>query len=227
MARPVAVVVGVGPGLGSAVARRFAREGFAVAALARSEVGEEDGWLPIACDATDAGAVSAAFARVRAELGVPEVLVYNAGAFVRGEVHELEPAAFEGAWRANCLGAFLAAREIVPDLRRLGRGTILLTGATASTRGSAGFSALAVGKWGLRALAQSLARENAPHGVHVAHVIVDGMIDLPRTRAMFPARAAETFLAPDAIAETYWALHRQERTAWTLELDVRPATERF
>jgi len=108
-----------------------------------------------------------------------------------------------------------------------GRGTILLTGATASLRGSARFAALAVGKFGLRALAQSMAREFGPHGIHVAHVVIDGQINTPRVRAMFPDREEHTMLSPEAIAETYWRLHVQDRTAWTLELDLRPSVERF
>jgi NAD(P)-dependent dehydrogenase (short-subunit alcohol dehydrogenase family) len=108
-----------------------------------------------------------------------------------------------------------------------GRGTILLTGATGSWRGGARFSCLAVGKFGLRALAQSLAREFGPRGIHVAHIIVDGQIDTPRLRAMAPNREKHTLLAPDAIAETYWHLHIQDATVWTLELDVRPSVERF
>ncbi len=107
------------------------------------------------------------------------------------------------------------------------RGTVLLTGATAAMRGGARFSALAVGKFGLRALAQSMAREFEPQGVHVAHVVVDGQIDTPRVREMSPGREDRTMLSPDAIAETYWQLHRQDRTAWTLELDLRPAVESF
>jgi NAD(P)-dependent dehydrogenase (short-subunit alcohol dehydrogenase family) len=109
----------------------------------------------------------------------------------------------------------------------VGRGTVLLTGATASLRGSARFSALAVGKFGLRALAQSMAREFGPQGVHVAHVIIDGQINTPRSREMSPEREDHTMLSPEAIAETYWQLHSQDQTAWTLELDLRPAVERF
>ena len=233
----VALVIGVGPGLGSAVARRFAREGCAVALVARSEerlrpvqeaiVAAGGTALSVPCDATDPDATARAVEQVRASLGPPEVLVYNAGAFVRGEVADLDPDGFEQAWRANCFGAFLAARLVVPEMRRLGRGTILLTGATASLRGGAGFSALAVGKFGLRALAQSLARENGAHGIHVAHVVVDGQIDLERTRRALPDRPAESFLSPDALADVYWSLHRQDRTTWTHEIDVRPAGEKF
>jgi NAD(P)-dependent dehydrogenase (short-subunit alcohol dehydrogenase family) len=233
----VAAILGVGPGLGAAVARRFAREDFAVALMARNEGGlsgirqeiEEDGRaaLSISADATDPPSVEAAFGRVREGLGDPEVFVYNAGAFQMGGILEIPPDRFDECFRANCAGAFYAARQVLPAMVEAGRGTILLTGATASLRGSARFSALAVGKFGLRALAQSMAREFGPQGIHVAHVVIDGQINTPRVRERFPDREEHTLLSPDAIAETYWQLHIQDRTAWTLELDLRPAVESF
>jgi NAD(P)-dependent dehydrogenase (short-subunit alcohol dehydrogenase family) len=231
----VAVVIGAGPGLGAAVARRFAREQLAVAVVARNgntvapiaeQIASTGGVArPYTADVTDASSVAALFVSIRAALGAPDVLVYNAGAFQIGSVLELSPDAFERAWRANCLGAFLCAREVAGAMVERGSGTILLTGATASLRGSARFSALAVGKFGLRALAQSMARELGDKGVHVAHIVIDGQIESERTRQA--GRDAATVLAPDAIAETYWQLHAQDRTAWTLELDLRPAVEKF
>jgi NAD(P)-dependent dehydrogenase (short-subunit alcohol dehydrogenase family) len=233
----VAAVLGVGPGLGAAIARRFAGEGFAVALMSRREESvaavreelEDSGGeaLPVTTDATDPDSVTAAFERVRAELGDPEVFVYNAGAFQMGGVLEVSPAKFDECFRANCAGAFYAAREVLPAMVEAGRGTVLLTGATASMRGSARFSALAVGKFGLRALAQSMAREFGPQGVHVSHIIVDGQINTPRIQEMSPDREDHTMLSPEAIAETYCQLHAQDRTAWTLELDLRPAVESF
>jgi NAD(P)-dependent dehydrogenase (short-subunit alcohol dehydrogenase family) len=233
----VAAVLGVGPGLGAAVARRFAGEGYAVAMMSRQEESlaeirqdiEHDGAtaLPISADATDADSVAAAFRTVRAELGDPEVLVYNAGAFQVGGVLEISPDQFDECFRANCAGAFYAAREVLPAMVEAGRGTILLTGASAALRGKAKFSALAVGKFGLRALSQSIAREFGPQGVHVSHVIIDGQINTPSMREMFPDREEHTLLSSNAIAETYWQLHTQHRTAWTLELDLRPSVERF
>jgi NAD(P)-dependent dehydrogenase (short-subunit alcohol dehydrogenase family) len=124
-------------------------------------------------------------------------------------------------------GAFYAAQQVLPAMVEAGRGTVLLTGATASLRGSARFSALAVGKFGLRALAQSMAREFGGQGVHVAHVVIDGQIDTPKARAMSPEREEHTMLSPDAIADAYWWLHTQDPTAWTLELDLRPSVESF
>jgi NAD(P)-dependent dehydrogenase (short-subunit alcohol dehydrogenase family) len=233
----VAVVAGVGPGLGQAVARRFAREGFAVALMSRTEeklepvraaIEAEGGRaLPVPCDASEPPSVSAAFAKVRAELGDPSVLVYNAGAFRPAGILELSPGDLERCWRVGAFGAFLCAREVLPKMAERGEGTVLITGATASLRGSARFAALAAPKFALRALSQSMAREFGPEGVHVAHVIIDGQIDLPRTREAQPGREAHTFLSPDAIAETYWHLHSQDRTAWTQEMDLRPAVEKW
>ena len=233
----VAAILGVGPGLGTAVARRFAREGFAVALMARKEesvaeareeIEAEGGTaLPVTADATDPSSVKTAFGRVRDEIGDPEVFVYNAGAFQMGGILEVPPEMFDECFRANCAGAFYAAQQILPAMVEAGRGTILLTGATASLRGSARFSALAVGKFGLRALGQSMAREFGPQGIHVAHVVIDGQINTPRVRERSPEREEHTMLSPEAIAETYWRLHIQDRTAWTLELDLRPAVESF
>ena len=233
----VAAVLGVGPGLGAAIARRFAGEGFAVALMARNEESvaalreetEDSGGeaLSVTTDATDPDSVAASFERVRDELGDPEVFVYNAGAFQMGGILELSPERFDKCFKANCAGAFYGAQQVLPAMVEEGSGTILLTGASAALRGRARFSALAVGKFGLRALAQSMAREFGPQGIHVSHVIIDGQINTPRMREMAPDREEHTLLSPDAIAETYWQLHSQDRTAWTLELDLRPSVETF
>ena len=237
MSDKVAAVLGVGPGLGAAIARRFASEGFGVALLARTEESVADvkaeieggggTALSVPADATDPDSVAAAFARVRDEIGDPEVFVYNAGAFQMGGILDLSPAQFDQCFRANCAGAFYAAQQVLSAMVDAGRGTILLTGASAALRGKANFSALAVGKFGLRALAQSMAREFGPQGIHVSHVIVDGQINTPKMREMSPDREEHTLLSPGAIAETYWLLHSQDPTAWTLELDLRPAVESF
>lgn len=237
MSQRVAAVVGVGPGLGAAVARRFAREGYAVALVARreeslsgarQEIESEGGTaLTVAADATDPESVTAAFGRIRGELGEPEVLVYNAGAFQMGGILELTPQKFAECLRANCSGALYAAQQVLPAMVEAGRGTVILTGATASMRGSARFAALATGKFALRALAQSMAREFGPQGVHVAHTIIDGQIETPSLRERSPERDESTTLSPDAIAETYWQLHLQDPRAWTLELDLRPSPESF
>ncbi len=233
----VAAVLGVGPGLGAAVARRFAREGFSVGLMARGEAslaatrekveGSGGTALAVAADATDAASVASAFDRVREKLGEPAVFVYNAGAFQMGGILELSPEQFDGCFRANCSGAFYGAQQVLPAMVERGRGTIILTGATAALRGAASFAALATGKFGLRALAQSMAREFGPQGIHVAHVVIDGQINTPRLREAQPDRGESTTLSPESIAETYWQLHAQDPTAWTLELDLRPALESF
>ena len=232
-----AAVLGVGPGLGAAIARRFAREGYAVGLMARNEEslsevqqeieGEGAQVLPVSTDATDPASVEEAFERIRTDLGDPEVFVYNAGAFQMGGILEVSPEQFDSCFKANCAGAFYAAQQVLPAMQEAGRGTVLLTGATASMRGSARFAALATGKFGLRALAQSMAREFGPQGIHVAHIIIDGQINTPRVREMSPDRDESTMLSPEAIAETYCQLHSQDPTAWTLELDVRPSPESF
>lgn len=228
------MVVGVGPALGSSIARRFAREGYAIGLLARSpesvkrveaEIVAVGGKAcGVTADAGDAGAMKAAFLEVTRKLGPVDVLVYNAAASQPGGVMELTAEKFEAAWKTNCLGAFLAVQQAVPAMIERGKGTILFTGGTASLRSSARFSAMAVGKFGLRALAQSLGRELGPQGIHVAHVIVDGVIDSPKVRAASPNRAEGSVLSPVALAETFWMLHAQEPSVWTQELDVRPST---
>ncbi len=236
-AQRVAAVLGVGPGIGTAVAQRFGREGFAVALMARSAealataraAAAKAGGRSVAIrtDATDPASVAAAFQHLRSELGMPEVFIYNAGAFHTAGILDLAPDLFEQSWKANCFGAFLAAQQVLPDMVQHQRGTIIFTGATASLRGSANFACLAVGKFGLRALAQSMAREFGPQGIHVAHVVIDGPVDTPRVRGFMPNRPVDTLLAPAAIAEVYWQLHTQPPSAWTHECDLRPSVEKF
>ena len=236
-ARDLVVVVGAGPGLGAAVAERFAAGGCSIALAARSahhldpileRIHESSGRAEgFDCDAGNATSVRTAFTRIRQSLGDPSVLIYNAGSYAPGGILEMDPERFEAAWRANCYGGFLTAREVLPAMVKRRRGTILFTGATASLRGGARFAGLAVGKFGLRALAQSMAREFAPQGIHVAHFVVDGQIATPLARERQPERAAQAFLAPAAIAETYWQVYRQDPSAWSLEMDLRPHLEKF
>jgi NAD(P)-dependent dehydrogenase (short-subunit alcohol dehydrogenase family) len=150
-------------------------------------------------------------------------VVFNAGAFKPGSLLDLDPAELERCWRVGCLAGLHVAQAALRRMQPRGRGTVIFTGATAALRGSANFAALAVPKFGLRALAQSMAREFGPQGIHVAHVVIDGQI----ASARHADRAAETLLDPAAIAETYYQLHRQHPSAWTLETDLRPAVERF
>lgn len=233
----VALVVGVGPGLGAALCRRFADAGMRVAMSARREAPlkalaaelQAAGEIahPYEADATDERAVTRLFDKVRADLGEPDLVVYNAGAFQRASILEATAADFERCWRVGCFGGFLVGREAARAMVERGSGTIIFTGATASLRGSAQFFNLAVGKFGLRALAQSMARELGPSGVHVAHVVIDGQIASPRYADLAKERGPDALLEPSAIADTYYELHRQPRSAWGLEIDLRPWVERF
>jgi NAD(P)-dependent dehydrogenase (short-subunit alcohol dehydrogenase family) len=232
-ARRVAVITGVGPGLGASLARRFAKE-YAVAINARNadylrglarEIADRGGIaLEIPADIGDRRQVEAAFASVRERLGPPEVLIYNAGSGAWGNVTEITPEQFEGSWRVNAFGAFLCARECAPDMISRGRGVILFTGATAGMKAGARSVAFGPAKFAMRGLAQSLARDLGPKGIHVAWINVDGGIEIPSGAA---AANSEDLLQPDAIADTYWHLAHQHRSAWTMELEVRPFKEKF
>jgi NAD(P)-dependent dehydrogenase (short-subunit alcohol dehydrogenase family) len=231
--RPVCAVVGVGPGNGAALARRFSAEGFGVALLARTTALSSDlaaslpGARAFACDVADAGAVERAFAAVREQMGDPEVLVYNAGSGVWGNVEDVSAADFEASWRVNTLGAFLVSRQVIPAMKRAGRGSIVFIGATASRRGAAGTAAFAPAKSAQRTLAESMAKHLWPAGVHVSVVIVDGVVDLPRTRKTMPDKPDDFFVAPDGVAETAFWLTRQARRAWSFEVEARPFGEKW
>jgi NAD(P)-dependent dehydrogenase (short-subunit alcohol dehydrogenase family) len=231
--KPVCVVTGVGPGTGLAVVRRFAAGGYVVAMMARSAEAlatfarDTPGTHPIPADVGNPASVEAAFARVKRELGAPSVLVHNAGNAVFGSVLDVTDANFEAAWRVNTYGLFLAARAVLPDMLAAGQGTILVTGATAALRGGAGFAAFASAKAAQRVLTQSMARSLGPRGVHVAYVVIDGVIDMPTTRAFFKDRPDDFFLRPAAIADTYFYLAGQDRSAWTFETDLRPFGEKW
>jgi NAD(P)-dependent dehydrogenase (short-subunit alcohol dehydrogenase family) len=233
--KQVAVVVGVGPGLGFALVRRFARAGMAVAMAARDKdrldqlLAKEpiEGARAYACDATDRADVDRLFAQIDRDLGTPEVVVFNAGAFRPGGILEIDPADFEQCWRIGCLAGFLVGQAAAGRMVQQGHGTIIFTGATAALRGSARFANLAVPKFGLRALAQTMARELGPQSIHVGHVIIDGQIRSDRYAHLAAERGPDALLEPDAIAEMYYQLHVQPRSAWTLELDLRPWAEKF
>lgn len=233
MAKPVCAVVGVGPGNGAASARRFAAEGYAVALLARSAeyaaelASDLDGARSYTCDVTDPQAIKDAFAAIREQLGEVEVLVYNAGSGVFGSIDDVTPEAFEDAWRINALGALLTVDQVLPAMKEAGRGNIVLIGATASLRGGANFAAFASAKAAQRSLGQSMARHLGKRGIHVSLVIVDGVIDIPRTREFLPDKPDSFFLKPNDIAHTTFRLTQQERSAWTFEIDLRPAAEQW
>jgi NAD(P)-dependent dehydrogenase (short-subunit alcohol dehydrogenase family) len=234
MNMPVAVVAGAGPGLGRALAQRFVQGGLRVALLARdprklntlaASIGPNA--VPIACDLTEPDAVGAAFAQVDRELGSLQCVIFNAGAFRRGGILEIAAQDFLDCWKIGCFAGFLVGQQAARRMVDRAGGSILFTGATASLRGSARFANLASPKFALRALAQSMARELGPRGVHVAHVVIDGQIRAPGAEEPDASRAPDSKLEPAAIAESYWQLHQQPRSAWTLELDLRPWVERF
>jgi NAD(P)-dependent dehydrogenase (short-subunit alcohol dehydrogenase family) len=232
---PVAVVTGVGPGLGAALARRFAKS-YAVAINARNadylktlaeEIRTAGGQaLEAAADLGDRAQVEAAFEAIRERLGPVEVLLYNAGGGVRGTITDITPEQYEAAWRVNALGAFLSARAVAPAMIARGRGVMLFTGATAGVKAGARSVAFGPAKFAMRGLAQSLSRDLGPKGIHVAWINIDGGIDTPRRRAAGPVNEAD-LLKPGAIAETYWHLAHQDRSAWTNELELRPFREPF
>ncbi|HEX6970907.1 MAG TPA: SDR family NAD(P)-dependent oxidoreductase [Limnochordia bacterium] len=231
------VIVGVGPGLGASLARRFARGGLPVALVARgaerleriaAEVRNAGGQaLAVPGDAAVPAEVETAVRTVENAFGPIGTLIYNAGNFVRGRLPELSIEAFETAWRVGVHGAFLWARATVPGMIERGAGVILFTGATSSVMAPAHGPAFAAAKFGLRGLALSLARDLGPKGIHVAHVIVDGVIDTPQTRAVLTDARDEEFLSPAAIADAYWYLAAQPRSAWSFELDLRPHVDDY
>jgi NAD(P)-dependent dehydrogenase (short-subunit alcohol dehydrogenase family) len=221
--------------LGWAVAQRFAEAGMRVVAAARDEAhlnrllaDDTTGRVSaFAGDASDGEQVDALFEFALTEAGPPDVVVFNAGTFEPGGVLEIAPEDFERCWRVGCYAGFLVGQAAARLMVARGSGTLIFTGATASLRGSARFANLAVPKFGLRALAQSMARELGPAGVHVAHVVIDGQIESERYRHLTAERGPDSLLEPAAIAETYYQLHRQPRSAWVHELDVRPWLEKF
>jgi NAD(P)-dependent dehydrogenase (short-subunit alcohol dehydrogenase family) len=224
------LVAGVGPGLGLAVATRFARDGYRVAMLARNRdrlaamtVEASDHLVAVPCDVTNPTEVDAAFEETERRLGPLACAVFNAGAYRPGSILDIAPDDFEYCWRVGAFAGFLvgqaAARRMVPR----GSGTILFTGATASLRGGANFANLASPKFALRAVAQSMARELGPRGIHVAHIIIDGRIGEDDDGS----NPSDSRLAAEMIAEAYLGLHRQHRSAWSQEIDLRPWVERF
>ena len=231
MTQEIALIVGVGPGLGAALGRRFAKAGAKVALASRrvepvQEIAKEYGASAYACDATDEQSVLDLYAAVERDLGEPTIVVYNASGRVRGSVLDIEVDQFKEAWDRGCLGGFIVAREAARRMVKQNRGTILFTGATASVKSYGKSAGFAVGKFGLRALSFAMARDLGPQGIHVAHVIVDGGIHGPH-HAVESSQPEHHLLEPDAIAETYYQLHAQHRSAWAAEIDVRPWVESF
>ena len=232
-----AVVAGVGPGTGAALARAFAKEGYGVGLLSRHKESSEPvadeirgvggKALAVQADVTDRRSVQAALAQIRQSFGPVTALAHNASGYGRGEFMQMDPDQIRQSFDATVMGAVYLAQAVIPDMLKADHGFISLTGATAALRGRAGFAPLAIGKAGLRMLGQSLAREFHPKGIHVVHIIVDGQIDTPRLRAREPGRPSETAIPPSAIAGAVIACLRQPRAAWSHEIDLRPFVETF
>jgi NAD(P)-dependent dehydrogenase (short-subunit alcohol dehydrogenase family) len=227
-----ALIVGAGSGISASFARLLAREGYKLALAARSTaklaaLQAELGATALACDATEPSQVSALFDSVVRETGVPEVVLYNASARARGPLVDLKPAEVENALRVSAYGGFLVGQQAAKHMLPRGRGAIFFTGASASVKGYAQSAPFAMGKFALRGLAQSMARELQSKGIHVAHFVIDGGVRNPATGRVEPADAPDSFLDPDAIAQTYLAVLNQPRSAWSLEVELRPWVERF
>jgi NAD(P)-dependent dehydrogenase (short-subunit alcohol dehydrogenase family) len=229
----VALISGVGPGTGTSLVRRFAAGGYRVAMLARtaerlraleSEFPAARGFV---CDVADESAVAAAHDAVRAELGPPSVLVYNAVAGAFGSFLDLEPAVLERNLRINVMGLLYLAKLVAPAMIEAGRGAIIATGNTSALRGRPDFAMFAPSKAAQRILAESMARQLGPQGVHVAYLVIDAVIDVPWTRQRWPDRADDFFIRPAAIAEEVWHLVHQDRSAWSFLTELRPFCERW
>ncbi|WP_265112339.1 SDR family NAD(P)-dependent oxidoreductase [Halosolutus halophilus] len=229
-----AVIAGVGPGLGESLARKFVDEGCRVGLFARStdyleELATDlgDDAVAVPTDITDPEAVEAGFREVRDAFGPVDILVNHASGGSWKGVRDVSPDEFERAWRVSAYGALLCTREAVDDMLAEDGGTVVFTGATSAVRGRGGALGFSAAKFAVRGMAESLARELGPDGVHVAHVVIDGQIEPPAVRESQPDREGAEFLDPDAIADSYWHLVTQDRSAWTLELDLRPHVEEF
>lgn len=233
MSKPVCVVIGVGPGNGAAFARKFAAEGYGVALLARNEAYLKEleatikGARAYAYDVTDLEAPGTVFGRIREDLGPVEVIAYNAGAGQFSNIDDTTVEGFQRAWEVNARGLLIAAQQVIPDMRSAGKGSIVVIGATASIKGGANFAPFASAKAAQRGLAQSMARHLGPDRIHVSYVILDGIIDLARTRQAMPDKPDKFFMQADDIAQSVYFLTQQPQQAWTFELDLRPFAEKW
>ena len=236
--KAIALIIGAGDHLGSAIARRFAREGFHIVATRRrgdlSQLTQELEALgstitALHSDARDEQQVTELIEQVENEIGPIEVAVFNVGGNVRFGITETSTQVYRKVWEMCALAGFLVGREVAKKMLPRQQGTILFTGASASLRGNSGFAAFAGGKHALRALAQSMARELGPQGIHIAHVIVDGLIENEATKEFLPdlyaSKGENGIIQPDDLAEVYWQLHQQPKSAWTFEQDIRPFAE--
>ena len=228
---PVSVVTGVGPGTGVAIVRRLAAGGHRVAMLARDGerlarfAAEIDGAHAYPCDVCDPAQLDATLAKIRGELGTPSVLVHNAVGGAFGSVLDVEPEVLAHNFDVNVMALLRLARALAPDMVAVGNGAIVVTGNTSALRGKASFAAFAPTKAAQRILAESIAREVGPKGVHVAYVVIDAVIDLEWTRRMFAGKPDDFFIQPSAIADEVWHVLQQDRSAWSFNVEIRPFGE--
>ena len=228
---PVSVVTGVGPGTGVAIVRRLAAGGHRVAMLARDGerlarfAAEIDGAHAYPCDVCDPAQLDATLARIRGELGTPSVLVHNAVGGAFGSFLDVDPAVLAHNFDVNVMALLRLARALAPDMVAVGKGAIVVTGNTSALRGKASFAAFAPTKAAQRILAESIAREVGPKGVHVAYVVIDAVIDLEWTRRMFAGKPDDFFIKPSAIADEIWHVLQQDRSAWSFNVEIRPFGE--
>jgi NAD(P)-dependent dehydrogenase (short-subunit alcohol dehydrogenase family) len=231
--KPIAVVTGVGPGTGSAIVRRFASGGFRVIALARSpdRIRSLERELPdthaVICDVSSETEVAEAVANIRRQYGSPDILIHNAVGGGWGTFLEIDPQMLERNFRVNVMGLLYLAREVAPDMIKAGKGTILVTGNTSAIRGKANFSGFAPTKAAQRILSESIARDLGPRGIHVAYLLIDAVIDVPRMRERFREAPDDYFIKPSAIADELWHLQTQDRSAWSFLTELRPFGEKW
>ena len=227
------VITGVGAGNGASFSRRFTREGYRVVMLARNLAyletlaKEIPGSVAMECDVRDPGAIQQVFARIQEDIGTVDTLIYNAGAGEWASIMDTSLEGMQSSWATNTLGLVACAQQVIPSMTENGEGNIMVIGATASLRGGAQSTAFASAKAAQRSVAQSMARDLGPKGIHVGYLIIDGIIDIERTRERFPDRADDFFMQPDAIADSVYALTQQDRSAWAFEIDLRPYGEKW
>jgi len=233
MTGPVCVITGVGPGTGSALARRFTRGGYRVAMLARNaerlstlerELADSSAYV---CDVSDGAQVDATLDKIERDLGVPTALVHNAVGGAFGSFLEIDPAVLNRNFQVNTMGLLYLARRLAPAMISAGRGDIIVTGNTSALRGKPSFAGFAPTKAAQRILTEAMARELGPKGVHVSYIIIDAVIDVPWTRERFKDKADDFFIKPDAIAEEAWHLTQQDRSAWSFYVELRPYAENW
>ncbi len=233
MEKAICVIVGVGPGNGAAFAKYFAEKNYTLVLIARSgeyisklanELADAHAYE---CDVTDSTAIHDTFAKIQKELGEVTVLIYNAGSGTWGNVEEISPEAFETAWRTNALGLLTTAQQIIPVMKQKKHGSIIIVGATASRRGMIKTAAFAPAKAAQRILAESMARYLWPHGIHVALIVIDGVVDNPKTRKQMPGKEDSFFVNPEDVAATAYWLTQQPASAWAFEVEARPFAENW